>query len=376
MGVVAGFTPIGNGMHYPNDWPHVPDLRLHTPFGDVPIGDASNGLCGGMALVVRDLFEAKRTPPLTHENPDASSAAFDYIVSRLFDSFNLPLGVAQYYEWMQLPTHNTWIGPHGTSWRTIKESMPVVRSTIDSGHPCPLALVGIHSANPGDLGQNHQVLAYAYEENGPTTRVHVYDSNHPDTDVTITFDHTNPEHTTAFMYSTGDHNVLGFFPTPYSPKDPSPLFQDGRAAVGIQAPTGQAADGGDPIVSGSVTVQIRAPRAESVDVSASYATDPGDINTVAWRPLGRATAQSGDTFSYQLDSTQIPDQGNHGWGTVNLAATPTYNGQVAPPDQRFYEIVRVQNVQPAPPLRSHLQVNPLREPLPPIDLRDPAHHRL
>jgi hypothetical protein len=337
-------------------------MHIHTMFGDVPIGDAANGLCGGMAFVVRDLFEAKRLPPVTHENPDASSPAFTYIVARLFDSFNLPLGVTQYYEWMQLPTHNTWIGPTGTSWRTIKDSMPVVRTTIDSGHPCPLALVCIHSANPGDLGQNHQVLAYAYEDNGPTTRVHLYDSNHPDTDVTITFDHTNPEHTTAFAYSTGDHNVLGFFPVPYGAKNPADMFQDGRPAVGILSPSGHAADGGDPIVSGTVPVQIRAPRASSVDVTAYYATDPSDISTVAWRTLGSATYQGGDTYSYQFDSTKIVNQGDHGWGTVNIAATPTYDGQVAPPDQRFYELVRINNVvAPPPPIR--LPDQPGRVPL-------------
>ena len=104
--------------------------------------------------------------------------------------------------------------------------MSALRASIDAGKPCPLGIVTIHSANPADLGQNHQILAYGYADDGSMTTVQVYDPNHPDRDdVTITFDHTRPTHTTAFQYSTGDHTVLGFFTVDYSAKDPAPLFQ-------------------------------------------------------------------------------------------------------------------------------------------------------
>jgi hypothetical protein len=115
---VNGFLPSQNGLHYFNDWPSVPDVRISTPFGQIGIGDASNGLCGGMAFAVRDLFEAHRLPPASSVNPDTDSPAFSFIVSRLLDSFNDGVSVAQYYEWMNPPTHDTWFGPHGTSWRT------------------------------------------------------------------------------------------------------------------------------------------------------------------------------------------------------------------------------------------------------------------
>ena len=104
--------------------------------------------------------------------------------------------------------------------------MPFVRATIDAGHPCPLGVVCVHSANPQDLGQNHQVLAYGYTDTATTSTLRLYDCNHPDDDsVTITFDHTNPHHSTKFSYSYDDHAVVGFFPSQYTPKDPSPLFQ-------------------------------------------------------------------------------------------------------------------------------------------------------
>jgi hypothetical protein len=225
MGDVPNFLPSTNGLHYPNSWTSAPVVEIPTPFGNVDVGDAKHGLCGGMAFAVRDLFEAHQLPPTNTANPASSSPAFHYITTRLIDSFDLPHGVAQYYEWMNLPTGDEFV-VHGTSRRTIDQSMPAIRATIDSGHPCPLAVVCVHSVNPEDLGQNHQVLAYGYNDAGTTTTLKLYDCNHPDDDaVTITFDNSNPHHTTKFNYSYDDHTVVGFFPSVYSPKDPSPLFQ-------------------------------------------------------------------------------------------------------------------------------------------------------
>jgi hypothetical protein len=226
MAAIPGFLPSTHGLHYVNHWPHVPDLKVPTPFGEIGIGDASNGLCGGMAFAVADLWSAGQTaPPPSTSNPVPDSPAFTFIVSRLMDSFNLPLGVAKYYEWMNLPSHDVWFLPDGTSHRTISEEMSTLRTSIDAGHPCPLGIVTVHSVNPADLGKNHQILAYGYSDAGSTTTVQVYDPNHPDRDdVTITFDHTQPTHTTAFQYSTGDHTVLGFFAVDYTAKDPAPLF--------------------------------------------------------------------------------------------------------------------------------------------------------
>ncbi len=236
MGNVPGFTPSNNGLHYANGWPDEPDLS--TPFGNIPIGDAANGLCGGMAFAVADLYEAHRQPPPDTSNPPGGSGAFNYIVGRLFDSFNIPGGVTEYYTWMQLPTHDTLLGPKGLSDLTINSTMPLVRRSIDAGHPMPLGLVCVHSTDPTMLGHNHQVLAWGYEDAGATTTARLYDPNHPgDDNVTITFDHTNPAHTTAFNYSTGDHTVLGFFACSwYSPHDPTPLFSQDHQSVPVSQP--------------------------------------------------------------------------------------------------------------------------------------------
>jgi hypothetical protein len=77
MGNVAGFLPSRSGLHFPNEWPSEPDLTLSTPFGNIGIGDASNGLCGGMVFAVCDLFRAGQQPPKTTTNPPGGSPAFN-----------------------------------------------------------------------------------------------------------------------------------------------------------------------------------------------------------------------------------------------------------------------------------------------------------
>jgi hypothetical protein len=362
MGAVPGFSPVENGLHYPNSWPHVPDLIVKTPLGDLPLGDAANGLCGGMSLAARDLFEAGQPPPLSHVNPMAASAAFSYLVARLFDSFDLPAGVAEYYEWMQLPAHDeSALGItaiRGLSSRTINDSMQTVRDTINSGHPCPLALVCVHSASPSALGRNHQVLAYSYADVGSQTTVSVYDCDAPDTEVTISFDTSKPEDETAFNYSTR-RRVLGFFPTAYAAKSPTVLFDDGLPPIGFLSISGQRAMGTAITVAGKVDVRMRAPKATSIAISARYATRPSVHSTIAWHDLGPAIPQSDGTFLFRLDTRTIPNQGNDRHGTVTLRATPDYGGTVAPEHQRFTQRMTVDN--------------PVRIPRPP-NRRDPSRH--
>src|SRR5262245_3626003 len=100
MPLVPNFLPRSNALPFRNSWPSQPDIVVDVPpFGRVAIGDASNGLCGGMVFTVRDVFEAGQ-PPLTGPQPYQGQPLFDYIVRRLFDSFNLPGGVLKYMEWM------------------------------------------------------------------------------------------------------------------------------------------------------------------------------------------------------------------------------------------------------------------------------------
>jgi hypothetical protein len=229
---VAGFTPSADGFHFVNSWPSEPDIVVNVPvLGNVSIGNASNGLCGGMVFTVRDFFEAHLPVVPATTPPAAQSPLFNYIVGRLFDSFNIPAGVLEYYSWMNTPDHDTgvWLAiRHGVAWMTIEQEWPVIRATIDSGHPCPLGLVTVYSADPTRLGHNHQVMAYAYElDDAANLTIKVYDPNSSPAsadEVQVSLNISDPSHTTPISHNIAiGLPVRGFFHVDYEPHDPSAL---------------------------------------------------------------------------------------------------------------------------------------------------------
>jgi hypothetical protein len=197
---VPGFLPSTSGLRFGNSFPRLPLRRLGIPgVLSLGIGDASNGLCGGMAFAARDYFEVDRAPPPTTTAP-TEGPLFDYLVDRLFDSFDLPLGPLRYLQLMNpmLPDGETvWsrlgLAPHGRVWRTRMLEWPRIRADIDAGHPCPLGLVRVKSTDPFALKHNHQVLAYGYEIHASSFTLHLYDPNLPNRDdVTLTLSWASP----------------------------------------------------------------------------------------------------------------------------------------------------------------------------------------
>lgn len=226
---VPGFQPSVNGFHFANSFPHEPLLGVSIPgLGPVSIGDAANGICGGMVYTVRDLFEAGCLPGAENDPPASGSVEFEYLVSRLVDSFNLPTGPMRYFELMNpmLPDATGplgAVGVHGRPWVMIDESWPDVRGDIDAGILSPLGLIRVLSSDPRKLGQNHQVLAYRYAVDGNTITIGVYDPNHPGDDtVTLSFDASNPLAPTAVTYSAADAPVYCFIRSEYAAHDPLP----------------------------------------------------------------------------------------------------------------------------------------------------------
>jgi len=99
---VPDFLPSTSGLHFVNYFPHEPEITIKLPLGPtLSLGDAANGLCGGMAFVVRDFYEAKQAVPPDTQPPPGGSPLYAFIVQRLMDSFNLPLGITRYIELMQ-----------------------------------------------------------------------------------------------------------------------------------------------------------------------------------------------------------------------------------------------------------------------------------
>jgi len=193
----------------------------------LPIGDASNGLCGGMAFAARDYFEVGRPPPPDTTAP-GSGALFDYLVDRLFDSFDLPLGPARYLQLMNpllsdgdSTLTRFGLAPHGRAWRTIVEAWPAVRAELDAGRPCPLGLVRVRSANPVDLKEDHQVLSYGYELEGDVLSIRIYDPNLPGRDdVALRLSVSAPTRPTAILATPPGPTVFAFFPVPYRARTP------------------------------------------------------------------------------------------------------------------------------------------------------------
>jgi hypothetical protein len=229
MTAIPRFLPSTHGLPFRNSWPHgTPDKVVHLPvLGDVPIGDASNGLCGGMAFTAADLYLAGLRPPDGTEAPAGQSALFDYLFDRLLASFDLPAGVLAYYYWAITPGHDTgfWVAKRrGLAWLTVREQLPKVTAAIDHGEPVGLGLVTVSSWDPGNLKRCHQVLAYGYDWAGPRITLRVYDPNQPgDDSVTISLDTSRPTKDTPIDSTVDCDPVRGFFASRYRRADPSAI---------------------------------------------------------------------------------------------------------------------------------------------------------
>ncbi len=224
---VQGFRPSVNGFHFSNrSFVSVPAVNINVAGTSIPLGNASNGMCGGMAFAVRDYFEARLALPPDTDAP-AAGPLFDYLSNRLMDSLNIPTAIERYLRLMHpgLPDHETdmskaGLAPRGRAWVMIREEWPEIQKDILAGRLSPIAVIKIKSLNPLDMGKNHVVLVHGYELFWPRLTLHLYDPN--DNNIDTSFLQLNidqPEHTTAVTGTVG--TVYCFFRLGYSFKTPS-----------------------------------------------------------------------------------------------------------------------------------------------------------
>jgi hypothetical protein len=223
-----GFLPSRHGFAFTNSWPSQPAVVVNTPFGNINIGNAAAGLCGGMVYAALDYWHAGRLPP--PRQPTPADPLYGYIVRRLIDSWHVPAGVAQYYQWMNLPDADSGvdvlgrrvISVRGVVSRTVADQWPQIAADLARGIPAPLGLVTVASANPADLRRNHQVVAYDYQAAAGEFTVRVYDPNSGQRDdVFIRFTPGRPAEPRAFEHNISiGEPVRGFFRTAYTPAAP------------------------------------------------------------------------------------------------------------------------------------------------------------
>jgi hypothetical protein len=217
----ASFKASVNGFGFANRWPHVAPLRFRLG-GPVPvelaIGDAANGLCGGMAFAALDLWFAGVPAPRQPEPPIEGTPEFRYLVRRQLDSFELGLGPARFYL-LGAP----WRSAESRAAEVLRRELPRIRRELEAGRPVALGLVHAVSANPATLIQDHQVVAWALEA-GPdpdTLSLRIYDPNLPGDDTVRLVVGRDPAGGLALRYSGGPP-VVAFFQQGYRPRDPLP----------------------------------------------------------------------------------------------------------------------------------------------------------
>ncbi|PFN76185.1 hypothetical protein COJ85_32895 [Bacillus sp. AFS076308] len=227
MSALKGFLPSTSGFKFGNSFPHVPLKKIKVLGQQIPLGDASYGLCGGMIYAVMDYFEAKMQIPSNTTAP-SSGPLFEYIVNRQIESFHLPLGLMKYMVLMNpfLSDHETkashiGVAPHGRGWRIMKEEWPIIKNDLDNEKLSPLGLVRVKSLNPFEIRRNHQVLAYGYDLNENNLSIQIYDPNFPNDDqVTISLNIGKSESPTSVFHSKSSDPIYSFFRTDYKFKRP------------------------------------------------------------------------------------------------------------------------------------------------------------
>ena len=232
---VPNFLPSTSGFAYNNWWPSNPIRQFKL--GNVAtlnIGDAANGLCGGMSFTLADLHAIGRVGGPDAQPPFGSSR-YDYIIQRQIDSFEDGKVPWRFYQLMS-PTRSDrelvlapWLGAigidrHSRTWTMIKIEWPRIRADLDAGKLATVGLVRTVNADPMQLSQNHQVLAYGYDLDGSKLSIRIWDPNFPrDDDVVVGLDLADPGGTVLPTWTKHDAAPVCFFAAPYRARDPVPF---------------------------------------------------------------------------------------------------------------------------------------------------------
>jgi hypothetical protein len=243
---VPDFHPHGRGIPFLNDWsadlgavyigqvinalfalePGVLGELGVEPVDDQafgPITHADTGFCGGMVFTVMDYHANHLLPTTMTMSPtDESDLVYQHCRDRLWDSFDVHGQGHRYlgYSSPLYPNGDEGVSQtaglaRGRSWVTYRDAMSDIQADIDAGRLSPLGLI---RSDELDIGQNHQVLAWAYEKSGQDVTLHIYDPNEGQKDVTFKFNITATDgevHIERFVEGTlnNDKRIFCIFRT-------------------------------------------------------------------------------------------------------------------------------------------------------------------
>ncbi|MDZ5443108.1 hypothetical protein U2F26_10245 [Micromonospora sp. 4G57] len=204
----VSFRPSRDGFAFRNAFVN------HIKIAGLPITD-TRGRCGGMAFAALDHWHHRLPVPGASALPPDGNPVADYVYDRLITSIvdNWPM----YFQFMRTPDHPTTLNGIGVARMTREEQLPQLKQLLDQGLPQPLGLV--QSRDPGAFGNDHQVVAYGYEQDDARTRVFIWDNRYPGREHTLEFKTAYDPADRAVRESNGDE-WRGFFVERYAPRLP------------------------------------------------------------------------------------------------------------------------------------------------------------
>lgn len=214
----TSFTSQKDGFHFSNYFVNV--------IANLPgIGQISTyGRCGGMCYLALDHYFARAAMPKaktqdfaqTNGVPPDGHPLADYLYQRQLDSF-VTLSAVKFVAWSLASDKSTWFSK-GVSRMTKVDEFAKLKASIDRGVPVTLGL--ITARDLANLGSNHQVIAYGYDETPDAQTVYLYDVNYADREMAL----VSKRNALGWRQDDAALNLhldwRGWFVQDYSPKRP------------------------------------------------------------------------------------------------------------------------------------------------------------
>ncbi len=208
------FMPSLHGLPFKNKF----KFKLNFPLPFIPKIASTYGLCGGMSSLAADCFKTQKTIPGTHAVPKIGSGLYVDLMDRQLKSFGKNfMYILKFFQWWRMLSTFQTQQKSLEEWQELKQS-------LDAGQPCQLGLMYVDE-HSGSLWDNHQVLAYGYEQpNDKLIYLRIYDPNYPKRDdvfVKCTLDNSSNGKTNVtrmvceqHVPNRGSRKVRGFFCLP------------------------------------------------------------------------------------------------------------------------------------------------------------------